>query len=277
MILTIYLKLFGEWEILVDGKKIEKITSQKALKLLFFMYLTKRKMISMDEIAETFWNGYNREYVRKNVNVQLYYIRKDLQIEPRYLSSKRDYIFIERSIFSSDYDLFLELVEQNNSIDDLKGIYTGELLESFDEKWIINYRRWIKTLYEKKKEIEAHGIDQYAIEKVKAAFELQKNLREEIFVSIMIDDEEFQEILKSVSVRRGDVVLNVQNGTLLLLEKTNKPSEEIIEGFSRRTNIPHEKINLISENRLLGIINGVTHSNLEKADKPEVEKGDDGR
>lgn len=273
----IYLKLFGEWGIFVDGKKIEKITSQKALKLLFFIYLTKRKMISIDEVADIFWNGYNREYVRKNINAQLYYIRKDLQMDARYLSNKRNYIFIERTIFLSDYDSFLELIEQDKSIDDLERLYTGELLESFDEKWIIKYRRWLKTLYEERKEIERRGVNRYIIERIKATLELQKNLREKIFVSILINDERFKEIVKNVNMRQGDIVLNIQNGTLILLEKANKSSEEIIEGFSRRANIPHEKINQISEKRLIGIIEKETDNDFDRNDKDYDGKGEDER
>lgn len=273
----IYLKLFGEWGIFVDGKKIEKITSQKALKLLFFIYLTKRKMISIDEVADIFWNGYNREYVRKNINAQLYYIRKDLQMDARYLSNKRNYIFIERTIFLSDYDSFLELIEQDKSIDDLERLYTGELLESFDEKWIIKYRRWLKTLYEERKEIERRGVNRYITERIKATLELQKNLREKIFVSVLINDERFKEIVKNVNMRQGDIVLNIQNGTLILLEKANKSSEEIIEGFSRRANIPHEKINQISEKRLIGIIEKETDNDFDRNDKDYDGKGEDER
>lgn len=203
--------MFGDWEVISKGKKIEKFTSKKALKILFYVLLKDTSRVSIKELAEIFWEYLDYNYVRKNLNAQLYYIRKDLGVSEKHFGSERDYVYIDKNVFESDYKQFMrcsEKIYEKASIEKIKSLYKGELLSGLKEPWIEKYRTITRKLYENaisnketKKVIETQKIELTGfvkdsplinknlevILKAKVILEQQTLTREKYFVPLLIN------------------------------------------------------------------------------------------
>ncbi len=142
--------MFGDWEIIVNGKKLEKFTSKKAVKILFYLILFNGSRIPLKDLAQNFWKGLDYDYVRKNLNSQLYYIRKDLGIKEEYLRSEREYVYINKNFFQSDYQDFMSLVNKAHNtkiVEKMIKLYRGELLQWLTEGWVVKHRMIVKNIY----------------------------------------------------------------------------------------------------------------------------------
>ncbi|NPU90126.1 MAG: hypothetical protein HPY87_09665 [Fervidobacterium sp.] len=64
----VYIKFFGDWKVYKDRNEFDDFTSKKALKILFYILLSNRSKVSVEELWRTFWPGYGSDYFRKNLN-----------------------------------------------------------------------------------------------------------------------------------------------------------------------------------------------------------------
>ncbi len=67
----VYIEFFGDWNVYKDGIRVDEFKSKKALKILFYLILSERSRVSVEEIIRIFWAGYEKDYARKNLNVVL--------------------------------------------------------------------------------------------------------------------------------------------------------------------------------------------------------------
>uniref|UniRef100_A0A7C5YAF0 Transcriptional regulator, SARP family n=1 Tax=Fervidobacterium nodosum TaxID=2424 RepID=A0A7C5YAF0_9BACT len=250
----VYVKMFGDWEIFVDGKKIEKFTSKKALKILFYLLLTDASRVSIKELADVFWDGFDEKYIRKNLNVQLYYVRKDLGIDEKHLRSEREYVYIDKKIFQSDYQGFINSSKDDLnkiSTDKIKEICNSELLKGLDDKWIYNFRKITSKICEKIQKLSEtrRGLNQNAL-RAKFLLEQQLLTRERYFLPLVIKTSDCVS-LKKLKVRKGDIIVETQHEKIILLERGTKSEKEVIEGFVNRIDLKMDEIEIPEDTCLL--------------------------
>uniref|UniRef100_A0A7V4KDX8 Transcriptional regulator n=1 Tax=Fervidobacterium pennivorans TaxID=93466 RepID=A0A7V4KDX8_FERPE len=248
----LYIKLFGDWKVYKYGNEFNDFTSKKALKLLFYILLSGRSKVSVEELLRTFWPGYTPEYSRKNLNAQLYYIRKDLEIPYDYLRNERDYVFINLSYFPSDYSEFMKAID-NADAKKASELYTGLLLEGFEDDWVRKHRIRCQRLYEEllkvssKTETENPKVIVSSILKAKILLEHQKATREKYFIPIALK----KDYVKEIKVRKGDIVLDLGDKLFLILERGTKRAEEVIFGFAKRLGLDLSYVVFLSEEDVL--------------------------
>ncbi|MGC8820659.1 MAG: hypothetical protein ACP5PP_06135 [Fervidobacterium sp.] len=252
---SVFVKMFGEWAIYVDEKKIEKIRSKKALKLLFYLLLSEGSRVSISELSKIFWKGLDEEYVRKNLNVQLYYIRKDLGVDENYIRSEREYVYINKDFIKSDYQAFLNMLKSQDylgRVKEIRNIYSGALLQGLSEPWIEKHRYLVQILYEEAIEGKrTNSSDKFA--KAKVILEHQKYTRGKYFVPILV--KKIPPYYSTISVRRGDIVLDLYIGRIFILESGRKDPTEVAKGFLKRLNLENGEIEILSEDAALNFIN----------------------
>lgn len=242
----VYFKLFGDLEIYNENEKVE-IKPTKGLKLLLYFVISQKTLFPKEEIYKVFWNGYPVDYARKNLNVHIYKLRKDYTFLEKILINNRDNVFFDRKYISSDYDIFME----NVMIKFPKAfkVYDGELLEGFDDDWIIEKRKQCKKMF--RLSLMIHRTFFY---KIKSILEVQSKMRKNAFSILLVKD------IKNIKLRKGDLVLELNEGYLLLLENGEKDSKEVINGFIRRTNA--EVISILDEDNALYLIERIKGVNL---------------
>lgn len=250
----IYVKMFGDWEIFVDNKKIERFTSKKALKILFYLLLVGASRVSIKELADVFWDNFDEKYIRKNLNAQLYYIRKDLGISEKHLRSEREYVYIDKKIFQSDYQEFINSSKDELykiSADKIKEICDLELLKGLDDKWISNFRKLVSRICEKVQKLsETRKDSNQNVLRAKFLLEQQLLTRERYFLPLLVKATDCVS-LKKLKVRRGDIIVETQNEKIILLERGLKNEKEVIEGFINRTALKTSEIEIPEDNYVL--------------------------
>ncbi|MBB6063355.1 two-component SAPR family response regulator [Thermosipho japonicus] len=235
----IFFKLFGDFKIFVDGKQII-IKNNKNLKLLFYIISSRKTYISKEEIYEIFWKNMTRSYARKNLNVQMYNLKKTYEFLKDVIKNYRENIHIDRDKISSDYEFFMDNIEKN-SLKALK-VYSGDFLEGYEDDWIIEKRKQCRKLANL-----ALYFHTEETKKIEALLEIQKDMREKPYVILFLNE------IKKFRMRKGDFLLNLENGALVLLEKGNKTVSQVVNGFLKRSGIEHAKI--LNEDEALNLIN----------------------
>lgn len=137
------IKMFGEYGIYEKKKKIN-LKSKKAEKILYYLILNNKRAVSFREIAKIFFDGYEENYVRKNLNTLLYMIRKGLKIDKNDLKFENNLIFLSMDKISCDFLKFQKYFENelnNKNFNKILEIYTGELLEGLKDEWVVPYRK----------------------------------------------------------------------------------------------------------------------------------------
>lgn len=253
----VYVKLFGDWEIFVNGEKVQKFTSKKALKLLFYLLLADGSRVSVKELADIFWEGFDEKYIHKNLNVQLYYIRKDLGIEDKHLRSEREYVYIDKKFFSSDYQEFVYLSKispEKYFSENVKSVCGSELLKGLNDEWIEHFRKIVSKVCE-----EVYRLREYSkklhLNILKAKFVLEHQLltRERYFLPIAVKKTKDSAIADS-KVRKGDIVIELQGQKIILLERGSKRENEVINGFVSRLSLEKSEFEVLEDVRVLELL-----------------------
>ncbi|AFG35676.1 LOW QUALITY PROTEIN: hypothetical protein Ferpe_1617 [Fervidobacterium pennivorans DSM 9078] len=248
----LYIKFFGAWKVYKNGSEFNDFTSRKALKILFYILLSDRSKVSVEELLRTFWPGYTYEYSRKNLNAHLYYIRRDLEIPYDYLKNERDYVSINLSYFPSDYSEFMKAID---NADEKKAseLYTGFLLDGLEDDWIRKHRAKCQRLYEELLKISSKTQEKNTkvysstLLKVKILLEHQKTTREKYFIPLALK----KDYVKEIKVRKGDIVLDLGDKLFLILERGTKRPEEVIFGFAKRLGVDLSHVIFLSEEDVL--------------------------
>ncbi|AMW33183.1 hypothetical protein NA23_07995 [Fervidobacterium islandicum] len=252
----IYIKFFGDWKVYKDGNEFNSFKSKKALKLLFYLLLSSRSKVSIEELIRTFWSGYSSEYARKNLNTQLYYIRRDLGIPYKYLRNERDFVFIDHSYFQSDYNDFIKAIE-NADTRKVSEVYSGILLDGLEDDWIRKHRIKCQKLYEELLKMSSEsrtegykGVSEL-IAKAKVLIEHQKITREKYFIPVELPK---MECCKEIRVRKGDIIFDLSDKLLIILERGVKSFDDTVRGFAKRLGIDLSEINILTEEDVLNIL-----------------------
>lgn len=244
----IYFKMFGDFKVFVDGKEVET-KNNKNLKLLFYIISSRKSYIPKEEIYDVFWNNFTRDYARKNLNVQMYNLKKTYLFLEDVIKNYRENIYIDRDKISSDYEFFMDNIG-SNSLKALK-VYSGDFLEGYDDDWIVEKRKQCRKLAN----LALYFYNEEA-KKVEILLEIQKDMREKPYVILFLNE------IKNLRMRKGDFLLNLENGSLVLLEKGNKTFSQAVDGFLKRSGIEHAKV--LNEDEALNLIN---FKNSDKEEK----------
>lgn len=246
-----YVKTFGRLQIFKAGDEISNFSSKKALLILVYILVKRTDFVSISEIGQLFYEGFPDSYVHKNLNVQLYYLRRNLGISTLELSSEREFIRVNRKIFRTDYDELLELLSLPGNAEKVKLFKPDEFLLGFSEKWIETFRRRIKEMILQylRHESETHVVSN--LQKAYVLVQQQLKMRRKPFVFALA---RFDGNLttESFSLRKGDLVVRLNDYWLLLLE-SSEDSLKTFEGVKRRMQL-FANLMLVKEEEVLEIL-----------------------
>lgn len=154
----IKISLFGGFQVSKKSRKVNKIGSIKATELLKYFCLNKNKKLNILDIYEIFWEDFDEDSARKNLNSTLYYIRKNLGITKESLYLNHHHCCFCPEDVEIDIETFEEKVnqaEKSSSLEEkldilleAEKIYKGKLLPENDfDNWTENQREYFVKTY----------------------------------------------------------------------------------------------------------------------------------
>ncbi|KUK15551.1 MAG: Transcriptional regulator, SARP family [Petrotoga mobilis] len=181
--LNIY--MLGDFKIFLDDKPIENLKSRKAREILKYLILNKSQKVSVYDLYDLFWPGFDDESARQNLNTTLYYIRKNLRLISDELTLQEDFCTFSKSEdIYIDFEEFLALSDEGFKEKEINrrlflfskatSLYKGELLqENIHEEWVREKREYLKRIYVDML-IEVGNIHQKMNNKIDAHYYFQK-------------------------------------------------------------------------------------------------------
>ncbi|MGY4687855.1 AfsR/SARP family transcriptional regulator [Petrotoga sp. DB-2] len=181
--LNIY--MLGDFKIFLDDKPIENLKSRKAREILKYLILNRGQKVSVFELYDLFWPGFDDESARQNLNTTLYYIRKNLGLSSDELTLQEDFcLFSKSNDIYIDLEEFLALSDESFKEKEINrrlflfskavSLYKGELLqENVQEEWVREKREYLKRIYVDML-IEMGNIHQKMNNKIDAHYYFQK-------------------------------------------------------------------------------------------------------
>lgn len=164
---TLDILLFGEFCLAYDSQPIARISGERLQSLLAYLVLHRHFPQSRQKLAVQLWMDVAEPQARANLRRRLHNLRRLLPNAEQFLLINPTTIqWNPQSPFTSDVTAFEEaiaqakLAKQAGNVDNLRqhwenaiALYTGELLPSCDDEWIIPKRdtfkqQFIQTLRE---------------------------------------------------------------------------------------------------------------------------------
>jgi len=151
--------MLGDFKIFLDDKPIENLKSRKAREILKYLVLNKGQRVSVLELYDLFWPGFDDESARQNLNTTLYYIRKNLELSSNELTLQEDFCFFSKlKDIYIDLEEFLALSDEGFKEKEINrrlflfskavSLYKGELLqENIYDEWVREKREYLKRIY----------------------------------------------------------------------------------------------------------------------------------
>jgi len=151
--------MLGDFKIFLDDKPIENLKSRKAREILKYLILNRGQKVSVFDLYDLFWPGFDDESARQNLNTTLYYIRKNLGLSSDELTLQEDFcLFSKSKDIYIDLEEFLALSDEGFKEKEINrrlflfskavSLYKGELLqENVDEEWVREKREYLKRVY----------------------------------------------------------------------------------------------------------------------------------
>ncbi len=162
--------MLGSFELLQNGKLLEKWPSQKGKSILKYLVLNRSRPIAKEVLMDKFWPDSDLESARNNLNVVIYGIRKALRNgNPDYshlLYSDDSYQLNPNIDIWLDVEIFQDLVNKGKflyqrgqteqaleAFHTADELYNGEFLEEDRyEDWVIPFRQdlqdeWVDLVY----------------------------------------------------------------------------------------------------------------------------------
>ncbi|PNR97513.1 hypothetical protein X928_09495 [Petrotoga miotherma DSM 10691] len=155
--LNIY--MLGDFQIFLDDNPIENLKSRKAREILKYLILNRGQKVSVFDLYDLFWPGFDDESARQNLNTTLYYIRKNLGLSSDELTLQEDFCTFSKSKdIYIDFEEFLALSDEGFKEKEINrrlflfskavSLYKGELLqENVHEEWVREKREYLKRIY----------------------------------------------------------------------------------------------------------------------------------
>jgi len=177
--------MLGDFKIFLDDKPIENLKSRKAREILKYLILNKGQKVSVYDLYDLFWSGFDDESARQNLNTTLYYIRKNLGLSSDELSLQEDFCTFSKSEdIYIDFEEFLALSDEGFKEKEINrrlfllskavSLYKGELLqENIHDEWVREKREYLKRIYVDML-IEMGNIHQKMNNKIDAHYYFQK-------------------------------------------------------------------------------------------------------
>lgn len=151
--------MLGDFKIFLDDEQIENLKSRKAREILKYFILNKGQKVSVFELYDLFWPGFDDESARQNLNTTLYYVRKSLGLSSNELTLQEDFC-----LFSKSKDIYIDLEEFLALSDEgfkekesnrrlflfskAVSLYKGDLLqEKIHDEWVREKREYFKRIY----------------------------------------------------------------------------------------------------------------------------------
>jgi len=151
--------MLGDFKIFLDDKPIENLKSRKAREILKYLILNRGQKVSVFDLYDLFWPGFDDESARQNLNTTLYYIRKNLGLSSNELTLQEDFCtFSKTRDIYIDFEEFLVLSDEGFKEKEINrrlflfskavSLYKGELLqENVHEEWVREKREYLKRIY----------------------------------------------------------------------------------------------------------------------------------
>lgn len=153
------IRLFGGFQLRVDGAPIDPIPSRKARSLLAFLVMNRDRTHTRDLLAGTFWPDLPDPEARRRLSRALWHIRAriDRDTAERRITTAGDMVFISsRARIQLDVEQFRNLLDESRlaSVSDsgeerhllalAVSLYDGDLLEGFYEDWALASREELR-------------------------------------------------------------------------------------------------------------------------------------
>lgn len=144
----------------------EITTTREIQALLAYLLLQRHRVHSREVLASLFWGEYSQKRARGSLNTALWKLKKALEPEGvpagTYLKNghssevgfnRESQYWLDIEVFEREVDYILsypfQRVEETQIIqlENILGLYKGELLEGFYEDWALRERERLHTLY----------------------------------------------------------------------------------------------------------------------------------
>jgi DNA-binding SARP family transcriptional activator len=253
----IYVYLFGGLRIKNNNKDINSLGSRKALELFKYLIINSNQKVPLYNIFETFWDGFEEENAKTNLNSTLYFIRKNLKIDKKQLYINFNYCFFDSSKIYIDIKEFETILKKRDfkSLLEAEKIYKGDLLpENANDSWTFSKRDSLKKLYV---DTLSSLSDLYCKnqEKEKALNLLNKafltdNTRDDIWLKLMstnLENENFiaaQSLYDEYKEKFKNKDFSMLSNKINMINKKNHSNTAVLNGA---TVLSEEEFNLIVE------------------------------
>ncbi|RPI31985.1 MAG: hypothetical protein EHM70_10095 [Chloroflexota bacterium] len=158
-------KLFGSGQAHYFGKNLAGFPNQQPTLLLCYLLLNKGYPHSREQLSAVFWNDCPTHVARKSLRNSLWRLRQIIQTAgapaDEYLLVNEDSVsFINSSLYWLDSEIFEKITalyqeipgeeltrEQAERLEDALDLYSGDLLESVYEDWVLYERERLGISY----------------------------------------------------------------------------------------------------------------------------------
>ncbi len=145
-IMMIKIKLFGSFELTVDGAQLKKMETRGVDRLLVFLVMKKGKQVSNTYLLDSLWSEDTKsDSLRQCISN----LRGYLGEESKRITRDRGSIGFNTEGIEADIFAFSKLIEDNtiSSLQKAVKIYTAPLLEEWNDPWIMDYREKYRMDY----------------------------------------------------------------------------------------------------------------------------------
>jgi DNA-binding SARP family transcriptional activator len=155
------IRLFGHFELVYDGVPITNVKSAPVQSLLAYLLLHRDTPLARQHLAYLFWSDSTEVQARTNLRREIHHLRRTLpdaerflHIDAQLLRWRRDTTF---TLDVADFEAVVAQVENTGEASDTTALratlekavalYTGELLPSCYDDWIVPERERLSQVY----------------------------------------------------------------------------------------------------------------------------------
>lgn len=131
-------KTLGTFQVFIKGREIQQgelVRQKRVTDLLMILLVFRDAGISKEIVYETFWPGYSYKSARDNLNTIVYRLRKMLNDENNFLSTKMNIIKLKEGTYSLDVDHFMRYIRQGKASESIKDIDSAIINYNHAEKF----------------------------------------------------------------------------------------------------------------------------------------------
>jgi DNA-binding SARP family transcriptional activator len=154
----IRISLFGPFSFTVDGRQV-RFPTRGAERLLAYLLLKRGRPVPRRTLAGTLWPDSDDVRAARNLNTTLWRVRRTLADQMiQNVRFQSDQVQIATMIDTTEIDVIkfhalaadvsrLSGEKRMSAMLQAEGLYTGDLLEGFDDEWVVPERAATRTQY----------------------------------------------------------------------------------------------------------------------------------